>query len=213
MSQEPDTAVDQPAAMIPEYAREISVRPASVPWGVAAVVAVKVSGFVLLVGALPLLYLVPSYVFALGRTGWQYSGEYLLSLLGPALYLAVGAFLIWRAHWVATSVLGFSDAREEFAFRAPGRRFQALAFSVLGVWLAISGTGELAGVIARASITSKVYGNDLTRGDSLFAWADVSAPFVKLVAGVCLFLGAKRLAHYWHRFRMQPQGPTRDHDA
>jgi hypothetical protein len=204
MSEGSEQPNKQGAIVIPEYARQIAARPPALPWGVVGVVAVKIGGFVLLLQGLPLLYLAPTYLVAFMASGRDLGLEFLLTLFLPTVHFGLGLFLIWRAHWVAVVVLGFSDAREEFGFRSPGRRFQALAFSVLGVWVAIVGASELTGVIA-SSVWSARMGSPEMAG---IQWSDVVMPLVKLGAGVGLFFGAKRLAHYWHRFRMQPHGPV-----
>ena len=177
-------------------------------WGAAAVVAVKVAGLYCLLQALPIVYLLPAYVIAMSNVGGLAPADFTVGLLIPVVYLIAGFLLVMKANWVTTEVLGFADPHDVPPPPPPGEPWtagaQAIAFSVLGVWLAVTGVGELLGAAVEGLRDVRVYGEDVTRGASIVDWRVAIAAGVKIAAGFGLFFGGKRLAEFWRRARTGP---------
>lgn len=203
----PDRA-EVASVTIPDYSALPPARPSPTPMGVVAVVAVKIVGLYCLVQALPFLYLIPADAILLFRGPSFGAIDIIVNLLDPTLYLVAGILIIRRANWIATRVLGFEEpTAEEVRPRAPGRRLQAIAFSVLGVWFVIGGLTEAVRLFVQARTYAEYSDSDVIQ--SVF---DEPAPLVaagvQLALGLCLFFGSRQLASFWHRFRMRA-GPAR----
>ena len=186
-------------ATIPDYSTLGPARPPT-PMGVVAVVAVKIVGLYCFVQALPLLYAVPAALILMfsGR-GYDFVSG-ILNFLYPAVYLLAGVFLVRRATWVATRVLGFAEPAGDSEPRSPGRRLQAIAFSVVGIWLVIGGLVDAVDLFVQAHSDARLSGGDVIQ--TAFAEpSELVATAVQLALGVGLFFGSKRLADFWHRFR------------
>ena len=190
---------DRPAGVIPDYS---TLRPARVPtpMGAVAVVAVKIVGLYCFVQALPLVYQIPSNVILLFTGGAYSMVDGLLNMLHPLLYVAAGFLLVRRATWVATRVLGFEEPSHALRDRSPGRLIQTIAFSVLGVWLAVEGLVETVRLLVQARYYAVSTGGDVFQ--AMFEEpSEVAAAATRLCLGVWLFFGSKRLARFWSALR------------
>lgn len=198
-------------ATVPDYSTLPPARP-STPMGVVAVVAVvavKLAGLYCFVEALPFVYLIPADLVLLFSGGDFGSPAIVVNLFHPTAYLLAGLLLVRRASWVATRVLGFEDPADYSRGHAPGQQLKAIAFSVVGVWLAVGGLVEAARVLVQAHSDAGITGDDLIQS-ALRDRASLTAVVLQLALGVWLFVGASRLAQYWHRFR-NPQ-PVRQNE-
>jgi len=189
---------------IPDYSTLPSAGPPPTPIGIAAVVAVKIVGLYCLVQALPFIYVIPSHLILLFSGDGYGVTDVIVNLLHPSLYLVAGVLLVRRATWVATRVLGFENPSDDPRPAAPGRRLQAIAFSVVGLWLVLAGLVELVRLFVQARYDA---GDDDVIQSALYEPSSLAAAGAQLALGAWLFFGSKRLASFWHRFRMRPARP------
>lgn len=200
-----DDHADAPTAAlatIPDYS---TLPPARVPtpMGVVAVVAVKMVGLYCFVHALPLVYMVPADLILMTTGAGLGPVDAVVNLLHPVAYLALGIALVRGAAWVATRVLGFEEPSDPPRVRAPSRRVQAIAFSVVGLWFVATGLADVVWIFTQAHRDSRIVGGDVI--ESAFEDpATLARVTTELGLGVWLFFGSKRLALFWHRLRMQP---------
>ena len=196
-------------APVPDYSTLPPARPPT-PMGVVAVVAVKIVALYCVVQALPFIYIIPANLILL-FSGRASALDIVLNMLDPAMYLLAGFVLVKHATWVATRVLGFEAPSDEPRAHAPGRRLQAVAFSVLGIWLVVEAAVEAVRLFVQARADASDIDNDVV-ATGLRDPAAIAAVVLRLALGVALFFGARRLAHYWHRFRnphpVRPDEPT-----
>jgi hypothetical protein len=159
-----------------------------------ALVGVKLLGVYTLVGAASqatafLLFL---------RERWDYA---LLSFAPAAMQLVLGIILITMAEWVVSRFLRIrTGAVPPISF---DERFQAMAFSVVGVLLIVTGGAGAVQHLAEAVYAKMVTPeDDITRSVlSHIGFIEVTRPLVELIAGLILFLRGRGLASLWHRMR------------
>jgi hypothetical protein len=200
-------------ATIPDYSTPARDRRAPTPMGGVAVVAVKLFGLYCLVQGLPLAYLIPADAYAMFRGPDFGIWEIAFNLMHPVVYIAAGVFLIYRADWVATRVLGFEPmseadpARERQRGPGPGRTLQAIAFSVVGLWLVVAGLAEVVRLLVLARYNARYTGDDAIK-TALEEPSSLIGAGVQVALGAWIFFGSKRLAAFWHRFRMRDVPPV-----
>jgi hypothetical protein len=123
-----------------------------------------------------------------------------VALTAPyGIYFGLGIVLVATAGWVGPKLLPNARRSDDAAGRASARDIQAVAFSVVGVWIAVWSVAEL------ASATWYLIFRTARRSDDRTAW-DMASPLLvqfafKAGVGIVLFLGAKGLAKLWHRVR------------
>jgi hypothetical protein len=123
-----------------------------------------------------------------------------LAVAAPyGIYLGAGIVLVATAGWIGPKLLPDARRSDDAAGRASARDIQAVAFSVIGVAVAVWSVGELASAIWYLSFRSARRDEDHT------AW-DLASPHlvrfaIQVGVGVVLFLGAKGLSRVWHRVR------------
>lgn len=76
-----------------------------------------------------------------------------------------------------------------------GQSIQAIAFSVIGVWLM---AGALPDVAARVAFQFQSTNGSMRY---YFSSNNLAYPIARLVVGLALFLGSKALSRFWHRLR------------
>jgi hypothetical protein len=165
-------------------------------------IALKLLGVYEIVQGLPALAYVPAF-FVSGRTGLSAS-EALSWLLPSSFPLALGVILLVGARWIAIRLLGGMRDRER-TLRPPGKRLQAIAFSVAGVLLVADGGIELIRVLARTYLgEDQDVSVSYVIEDGQMIVPAILPGSAQIIAGVFLFFGANALAAFWHRIRTQP---------
>lgn len=154
------------------------------------VVLVRAGALYLLVGALtrlaPLLW---DQVRIDGVGPW---------LAGAAVLFAFGAVLWMFADLVARAALAGPD-EPRFESTLDYGQWQALAFSLLGLWLALTGLLDLVWNAAAIWWFARGPGVDLDLGPNRFA--DIVTCALQVVAGIALLLGHRGLSGLLARLR------------
>lgn len=201
MDQEPSTpAPSTPAADTLAYASPLDAPPATLSVPDLATVLLKLFGVYQLVQALPLLAYIPFGIFAGAYGG---SSQALLYVIPLGVPLLVGVLLLTCARWIAVALFGRMGDRH-MRMGMPGRKFQAVAFSVAGVVIFIYGVTEF----LQAVVTKLASADGLDIDAEPVGWSDVAQSLasaaVQIVGGLWLFFGSKKLAAFWHRLRTEP---------
>ena len=122
---------------------------------------------------------------------WSYVSALLASL-------AVSAFLIVRAGWLADRVF---TREESLHVGVDGAEFQAILFSVVGLYFALDGLRDLAG--SAHILISRPSGD--SRGSLEYLWAErwktLITSAAEIIFGVGLFFGSRGLRNLWRRYR------------
>ena len=133
--------------------------------------------------------------------------EVLLLGLGPyALSLGVGVMLLLFADRLAPRLLpepaaGQEDGAPPALVRTSGPELQAVAFSVVGLLLALWSAKSLA-------LAAWHFSRKQDAVDALDAWGTQALEFaVECGLGLWVFFGSKRLALFWQRLRGQAASP------
>lgn len=158
------------------------------------VLSVRLTGLYLLTQALTHAAYIPG---ALGYTGARGQQWAILAMYsGPAVVDALGGtFLLTCTNWIVRRA--FPEFSAGASVSASGRDLQAIAFSVVGVWLVASAVPDVAQFVAMCwSI-----GIPATASKRLDLIPVVAKILVQIAAGVYLFARAKGLSALWHRLR------------
>lgn len=184
-----DPSVDQTdgapdASEAIEYARPSTPHAhmtAGITRGDIAVLAVRLLGIYLIIGALPALgYLIESF-FTPMRLGTQVQ----FYLMYVAILFAVGSFMVIKATLIGRWLLPKETMNPHPPVGAGTLgELQAVAFSVVGVALVVFASPDLAQIVAE-------YASGNKRVDRLIK------PGIEFIAGLLLFFRGKRLARYW----------------
>lgn len=124
-------------------------------------------------------------------------------VVGYLLPAAVYALLTWLLLAQAERLLMWLFPEKKLAsLTLPSERFQAIVFSVMGLYLIVQSIPTLliALVIPRLVPT---LGN---RDDFRVGYGPLVYSLLRLAIGSCLFLGSEGLARLWHRMRAAPNG-------
>jgi hypothetical protein len=159
------------------------------------ILAVRLFGLYLLVEALMYASYLPS-VFWMPASGGARPLGWLIIYAGPfVVNAAAGMVLLTRTQWIVRRA--FPEFTANAALSATGRDIQAVAFSIVGVWL-------VATTIPAAARLATAWGSASPSRSSMYS-RDVMPEAVRLaiqlVAGVLLFFRAQGLSALWHRLR------------
>lgn len=159
------------------------------------ILAVRLSGLYLLVEALMYASYLPS-VFWMPASGGAQPLRLMMMYAGPfVVNAAAGMALLVRTQWIVRRI--FPEFSTATSLSVTGRDIQAVAFSVVGVWL-VATTIPAAARLATAwwstsALLPSMYSRDVMPEAVRLA--------IQLVAGVLLFVRAKGLSAFWHRLR------------
>ncbi len=150
-------------------------------------------------GGIPSLYSIFSSVPAEGVT-------ILLAMAGILLFIVVlGVLLVFKSGTLARLTVS-PDQEQEEASRPKGDP-QAIAFSVLGVYLVAAAFPGLSMIVAQCLLggPGPAYPNPVTR-----LWPTLLQYSIQVVVGVALFLQSKGLVRLWEKFQqtLQRIGPS-----
>lgn len=200
-SESASIAADPLAPSEIEYARPSTphVHVASgITRGDFAALAVRLLGIYLIVGALPsLAYVIESLLTRLSLPDNMQQ----LFLLDAAIVIAVGTFMVIKAAMIGGWMLPKETMNPHLP---PGagtpQELQAVAFSVVGVMLAVFAFPDLGAALTQYAARSH------------FEVYELIKPGIEFIAGSLLFLRSKRLARYWQNLPATPT-PHRDDDG
>ncbi|HEV2295290.1 MAG TPA: hypothetical protein VGR35_15670 [Tepidisphaeraceae bacterium] len=175
-------------------AMQYQAGPVEVTLAGMAVVGVKLMGLYALLLGIPHVTLIPS-IFLMTRSA---SMEMWLSYALPgAAYLAAGVVLLFGAEGIVARVLRVT--RGSLPPTEFDQRFQAMAFSLLGVLLIVWGGAALAQAVANYILEQSLVHEGLPSAGLNYSM--LVEPTVEILAGLALFLGGAGLAGLWHRMR------------
>jgi hypothetical protein len=193
------------------YAEPRGIDPnAPLTTGSVAILAVRLLGVYCLIQGAPILYQLPALAFMISNVEWRQAIMYALVSLSPAIYLGVGVLLLARSRPIAMFVLGARPSAgpdEPAPSRVDGHALQSLAFAVVGVVLFVQGMSELVLLFASGFRDSEISGRDIPSSIVQGNTPRLLAAVVRGGAGAWLFFGAKRLASYWLRVRVNDAAP------
>ena len=133
------------------------------------------------------------------------------NLSGVLLFGVIAWVLIAKADMLAHRLIPSDLEGPPFPFST--ERFQAIAFSVLGVYLIVNASPQLV-AIGWSFASWDVRQFDWSRKDFLSRnWQALGIGIVKLLLGVALFTGSRWLANLWHRWRSIPRPDAIEGDA
>jgi hypothetical protein len=116
--------------------------------------------------------------------------------VGPGVVnLTAGIVLLWRTHWIVRRI--FPEFTSDSSLNVSGRDLQAVAFSVVGIWMIVTAAPTAAGLAV-------AWWSGATRGTSVYTQnviPEITRLVVQFTAGVLLFARAKALSALWHRLR------------
>lgn len=161
--------------------------------GDVAALAVRLFGIYLLVNALPILGYFMSALIRLPRSGPGVDSWFILYSIYLMGYAGVGAWFTVKAVRIAAWLLPPVTANPNVPAAAgspPG--LQAVAFSIVGVYLALSALPELAAAFAwrGSALPGTTYFPPLIKAG------------VQLAAGLFLFFRAKRISGCWQHLEV-----------
>ena len=154
-------------------------------------VVLRLIGVYAIIQAVPYLSYVP-FVFT-------FDANAVMTLLPAACWVGLGIFLITNAGWVAGRLVQVPQ-RAGVPSTPAGEQFQAVAFSVAGVMLAVWGLAGLAGKVAGLVAAEGARSAGQVVPSETLEW--LAEPAVETALGVFLFLRARGLAALWHRLQM-----------
>jgi hypothetical protein len=163
-------------------------------------IALQVVGVWFIAMALATLPLMLTYI----RVTPAFTGGQLLLIAAEALVnCAMGCGLIWLAPWISFRLFrdnhaGLMVGPVTSSF---GQSIQAIAFSVLGLYLIAAALPQL---VVDGLFWFRTPGSTLSP-------MDLTRPFVAFFIGLVLFLQSKALSRLWHRLRDGPAPITNIH--
>ena len=153
-------------------------------------IALQLVGVYCFVQALPV---VPLLALFFGTGGTLTSWDMLIPLIPPAIYILLGLGFIRLAPqisaWLFRNMAGVMSGPVS---AETGRYLQAIAFSVVGVFVMIDATPKLVRLLGLGLIDM---------GSGFRPRAEMLEPVAQFVLGLVLFLQARGLALLWHRLR------------
>jgi hypothetical protein len=151
-------------------------------------IALKILGVYCVIETLQIMHYLMYSPWAGG--GRSIGLETLAILAGFGLYLGFAAALIFFAGPIARWLFRDEQTHAAATDLPVGPYLQAVALSIVGVWVTVEGVGAIVFQI----------GYRLTARGSFSAW-DIAQPGTKTVLGICLILGGPGLARLWHKLR------------
>jgi hypothetical protein len=172
--------------------------------------AFKITGLYCLITAIPYIghvFGMPGYVLwgASGatRSTLQVCMAILVVAVPAVLLIGLGLYLMTCSRRMAQRAFPDSDRSS-----APARvlAIHALAFSIIGAWAVVDAfPSVVTGAVTLIVGWQDYFGASSRWGGASQAWSAVGqfliSPAVKLVLGICLFVGSHRLVRFWSRLR------------
>lgn len=153
-----------------------------------AVIGLRLLGVYALLHALPLLAM-PFMVFDGSFDTWQT----LWYFVTPSAHAAAGVLLLFQTSWLAARILPRGGSMGAMAVSPSGRDYQAIAFSVVGLIVALLAVADLAEVVLR-------YMPSIAGGYVLEM--EIWGPaIIQFALGVILFFQGPGLANLWSHLR------------
>lgn len=160
-----------------------------------AEVLLKLFGVYWLVHAIVSLPALATYRSMVSSAGWA---VVVIPGLTVVLYLVLGTWFLAHGRRLSARIAAEEpEGRESVTPQSA----QAIAFSVLGLYLASAGVASLA---SNATSFKLLEGHETEWvKDEFFnrEWPSIASSAVYLLAGLGLFFGSSSLAGFWHRLR------------
>jgi len=167
-----------------------------------ASLGLKLLGVYALVTTLWVIPVLAGFVPKLSRTGND-ADEYWLIVAGWVLQfgasLVAGFVLIRYSDRLAAKMVTGESAASPQPLATSGREWQAIAFSVLGLFLIATGFPRLAGVAAQLIQLKAKFGPDFKHMIPQGVWIGGIVPCVQIVLGGIFFFKARALVAWWDR--------------
>ena len=155
-----------------------------------ASLGLKLAGIYALLHALsPLQYLLT--ILGSFQQMYMFAPLAVSSLLSMALMVGLGIALLRHSdRWGVRLVGAAPSAESGVSGPLSGPELQAIAFSVVGVGCVVAAVGRL--VAAGVAFALPIVHAPVT------AWPALLGALVELIAGIGLFMNARKLAAFWH---------------
>lgn len=169
--------------------------------GDIAALAVRLFGIYLLLQALPLAAYIVTDALQISRAWRRLDSGFALYAIYLMVFAGVGTWLVVKATRVAMWLLPKATGNPSIpAISGSAHDMQAVALSIVGLYLALSAFPDLAAIFARYANSDREMLPGLIKAGA------------QLIAGLTLFFRAKRVSAYWQRIGMA-RPPSADDDS
>lgn len=143
-------------------------------------------------------WLVGIFQLYAGRVDRPAAWEVLAYLLPALAYALVACLLVARAERLAVWLF---PEEHTGSLGLPSEQIQAVAFSIMGVWLVVQSLPNMVYALVLPRFSPKLS----VIADGRIDYPRLIYSALRLGIGLCLILGAKGLAKLWHGLRSAPE--------